>query len=47
MVEAELTAGAEISRREILAAQRQIADTVLRLAEQGLIALSAVDDPVE
>jgi len=44
MVEAELAAGSEIPRREILAAQRQIADTVLRLAEQGLIALSAPDD---
>lgn len=46
MVEAELAAGSEMSRREILAAQRQIADTVLRLAEQGLIALSSVDDAV-
>ena len=47
MVEAELAAGAEIPRREILAAQRQIADTVLRLAEQGLIALSSVQDADE
>ena len=47
MVEAELAAGAETPRREIMAAQRQIADTVLRLAEQGLIALSASDDNSE
>jgi flagellar motor switch protein FliG len=47
MVEAELAAGSDTPKREILAAQRQIADTVLRLAEQGLIALSAADDAVE
>jgi flagellar motor switch protein FliG len=40
MVEAELAAPAEPPRREILAAQREIASLVLRLADQGLIELS-------
>lgn len=37
MVEAELATGATPPKREIVAAQRQIAETVLRLSEQGLI----------
>ncbi len=41
MVEAELASGAEPPRREILAAQREIANLVLRLAGQGLIDLTA------
>lgn len=41
MVEAELAAPAEPPRREILAAQREIANLALRLAGQGLIDLAA------
>ncbi|WP_457797734.1 flagellar motor switch protein FliG [Methylocystis sp. S23] len=43
MVEAELAAPAEPPRREILAAQREIANLVVRLAGQGLIDLTAAD----
>jgi flagellar motor switch protein FliG len=41
MVESELATGASPPRRDILDARRQIADTVLRLAEQGKIDLSS------
>ncbi len=41
MVELELTSGEGPSRKEILAAQRAIAETVLRLAENGVIDLKA------
>lgn len=41
MVEAELASPAEPPRKEVLAAQREIANLVLRLAGQGLIDLSA------
>jgi flagellar motor switch protein FliG len=44
MVEAELATGATPPKREIVAAQRQIADTVLRLSEQGLIDMSGAPD---
>lgn len=44
MVEAELAAPTETPRREILAAQREIANLVLRLAGQGLIDLTAAED---
>lgn len=49
MVEAELSTDASPPKREIAAAQRQIADTVLRLADQGAIEIpksgSAPDQP--
>lgn len=41
MVEAELASGATPPRREIMEARRLIADTVLKLAEQGKIDLSS------
>jgi flagellar motor switch protein FliG len=41
MVEAELASPADPPRRDILGAQRDIANLVLRLADQGLIDLSA------
>ena len=41
MVEAELATGASPPRRDIMEARRIIADTVLRLAEQGKIDLSS------
>lgn len=41
MVEAELASPAEPPRKEVLAAQREIANLVLRLASQGLIELTA------
>lgn len=41
MVEAELAAPAEPPRKDVLAAQREIANIVLRLSEQGLIDLAA------
>lgn len=44
MVEAELASPVNPPRREILAAQRDIANLVLRLADQGLIELSAGTD---
>lgn len=44
MVEAELASPAEPSRQEVVAAQREIANLVLRLADQGLIELAG-DDP--
>lgn len=40
MVEAELASPAEPPRKEVLAAQREIANLVLRLASQGLIELT-------
>lgn len=47
MVEAELASGMEAPKRDIQAAQRQIADTVLQLAERGLISLSSNGDGAE
>ena len=41
MVEAELASGTEAPKRDIQTAQRQIADTVLQLAERGMISLSS------
>lgn len=41
MVEAELSSPAEPPRKEVVAAQREIANIVLRLSEQGLIDLAA------
>lgn len=40
MVESELASGTEAPKRDIQNAQRQIADTVLQLAERGLISLT-------
>lgn len=47
MVEAELSTSEPPPRREIVAAQRQIAETVLRLAEQGVIEINASEDQAE
>lgn len=44
MVEAELATGATPPKRDIVAAQRQIADIVLRLSEQGLIDMTGAPD---
>ncbi len=44
MVEAELSSPASPPRKEIMAAQREIANLVLRLAEQGLIELFVQDE---
>jgi flagellar motor switch protein FliG len=41
MVESELATGASPPRREIMDARRQIAETVLKLAEQGKIDLTS------
>jgi len=41
MVESELATGATPPKREIIAAQRQIAETVLRLSDQGLIDIAS------
>lgn len=41
MVEAELATAADPPRRDVLAAQRDLANLVLRLSEQGLIDLAA------
>lgn len=44
MVEAELSSNANPPKREIVAAQRQIAETVLRLADQGVIEINTADN---
>jgi flagellar motor switch protein FliG len=44
MVEAELASNASPPKRDIVAAQRQIAETVLRLADQGLIEISPSEE---
>ncbi|HEY8065742.1 MAG TPA: FliG C-terminal domain-containing protein [Methylosinus sp.] len=46
MVEAELASGATPQRRDVMEARRIIADTVLRLAEQGKIDLSRSSEEV-
>lgn len=47
MVESELATGATPPKREITAAQRQIAETVLRLADQGLIDIATAPIALE
>lgn len=47
MVESELASGAAPPRRDILQARRTIADTVLKLAEQGKIDLSAPSEDAD
>lgn len=47
MVESELASGAAPPRRDILQARRAIADTVLKLAEQGKIDLSAPPEDLD
>lgn len=47
MVEAELARGDPPPRREVLRAQREIAETVLRLNAQGLIDIGAADDAAD
>ncbi len=44
MVEAELASPDMPSKKDIVAAQRQISDTVLRLAEQGVIEITPSED---
>ena len=47
MVEAELASNANPPKREIVAAQRQIAEAVLRLADQGVIEIAETDEAVD
>lgn len=47
MVEAELSTSEMPPKREIVAAQRQISETVLRLAEQGVIEINSSEDQAE
>lgn len=44
MVEAELARGEAPPRRDVLKAQREIAETVLKLGEQGVIEIGAPDE---